>query len=944
MLNYAGAITCTNADPRDSDPGNGFDNAIELTTANATGYSITLINEATGTLTGVDFGIFAQTAGDDSPIHIDNAAQITAGGTAIRGGTSSSGTSLTIINSGELTAGQDGISARFASDTNITITNTGDISAGESGIFASTGLNSDNSVNIENHAAIEANFAGIYTFVAFDSTVVVNNTGEITAQDSGIHIYGFYYNTVQVTNTAQITSGLDASQDGDAIKVRLTAGDISITNTAALKAHGSGIYAYAKYGEIYINNTAGIEAGNDGIRARFNCDSERCSDEGGNITIVNQAQIAAGQTGIYANTPDGDVAIVNTATVNAPVHGIAAYAQGTGNSIAIVNFGSVAAGAYGIFATTTGPSSTNFIGNAGTVHGASAGIVSYSNTFTHIVNTGSISAGNLLAIHAKGTGDALVQNAGLITGYVIFDFNDVFHNQSGGTFEARRTSFFGQGFDQFINDGVVHTAANPNASETTRFVDLEQFQNRGLISMVDGKEGDQFQISQVVGAKSGLTFSGSGKSTLAVDAYLGPPGSKSDVFIIDGDVSGRTAITVNNTNPGPGSYNPTGIPVVYVNGKTNGNEFTLPGGPIDTGFFDYDLFFRPTGSGVFYLRNFINGTAHLLPQLVTGARDLFHATSETWLDRTADLRVLLNGGAPTHVPNLKDGGTTHVEEGGSFTPAVWVRGSGAWLSYDDKATTRVEGRTYEYNLDRDFDAGDLQTGIDFGARDFLTDGDIVVFGLLTGWVFADLDYDRLARQFDFSGIQAGGFVTYLNGGLFLDTLIKADFLDIEQRILGFPNSLDATNFGIRTDSGYRFGGFNGGFFFEPLATIEVIWSDIDSFAIGGNRVSFDDDPSVRGRLGLRVGTSYQAWEGTTLEPFIIGSVWGNLNGDNRATLVSNDTTFRLTDEVQDVWGVISGGLNIFNPGGNTSAFAKVDVTFGDDVDGLAARLGMRRTW
>jgi hypothetical protein len=43
-------------------------------------------------------------------------------------------------------------------------------------------------------------------------------------------------------------------------------------------------------------------------------------------------------------------------------------------------------------------------------------------------------------------------------------------------------------------------------------------------------------------------------------------------------------------------------------------------------------------------------------------------------------------------------------------------------------------------------------------------------------------------------------------------------------------------------------------------------------------------------------------------------------------------------------GVVSGGVNFFNPGGNTSVFAKVDVTFGDDVDGIAARAGMRRTW
>jgi outer membrane autotransporter protein len=72
---------------------------------------------------------------------------------------------------------------------------------------------------------------------------------------------------------------------------------------------------------------------------------------------------------------------------------------------------------------------------------------------------------------------------------------------------------------------------------------------------------------------------------------------------------------------------------------------------------------------------------------------------------------------------------------------------------------------------------------------------------------------------------------------------------------------------------------------------------IDGFTLGGNKVSFGDDPDVRGRLGLRVGTSVQAWAGTTMEPFVIGSLWGNLS-DNKATLVSTGTSFTLKDDCE----------------------------------------------
>jgi autotransporter family porin len=140
--------------------------------------------------------------------------------------------------------------------------------------------------------------------------------------------------------------------------------------------------------------------------------------------------------------------------------------------------------------------------------------------------------------------------------------------------------------------------------------------------------------------------------------------------------------------------------------------------------------------------------------------------------------------------------------------------------------------------------------------------------------------------------------------------------------LGFPGSLDATTVGVRTDSGYRFGSFHGGAFIEPLATISLNWAEIDGFTLGGNKVSFGDDPDVRGRLGLRVGTSLQAWTGTTMEPFVIGSLWGNLSDDNKATLVSTGTSFTLKDDLQDVWGEVSAGVNFFNPSANTSVFAK----------------------
>ena len=70
---------------------------------------------------------------------------------------------------------------------------------------------------------------------------------------------------------------------------------------------------------------------------------------------------------------------------------------------------------------------------------------------------------------------------------------------------------------------------------------------------------------------------------------------------------------------------------------------------------------------------------------------------------------------------------------------------------------------------------------------------------------------------------------------------------------------------------------------------------------------------------MRVGTTTQLGYGITAEPFVIGSLWGNLSNDNQATLVSTGTAFILEDHLQDVWGEVSGEVNFFNPTASTSS-------------------------
>ena len=520
--------------------------------------------------------------------------------------------------------------------------------------------------------------------------------------------------------------------------------------------------------------------------------------------------------GIIAQTTTGAATVRNSgrvATNAAYSYGIYAFTGGPNAPLTIVNSGDVTAKgggpngyALGMFVGSYDPTSPILINNSGTVWGDDQGlhIHAYGGSSATIINTGSISAGTLLAIDAHhGTGDVDIFNAGTITGFIRLDANDRFINQAGGVFEARRTSDFGDGggagdADLFRNEagGTVHTAEDFSTSETTRFLNLERFENRGLISTVDGGTGDRFILSNTPGGTD-LDFVASGNSTLAVDAFLGgPSNSSADTFTVEGDVSGVTTVQVNNTNPGPGVFNPDGIRVVTVTGATPNSDGFQLAEPIDAGFFDYDLFFTPTGSGFWELRSLPGGGAFLLPQLVTAAQDIWHQTSSTWFDRTADLRVLLNGGPAL---TAYDPGGKSLEAVGPYplTPAVWARGSGGWLDRDDTERTSAYGRNYTFDLDRDLEAIDFQVGMDFGKRDFWSQGDALVFGLLGGFVHGDLDYDALARNFDFDGGQVGAYATYLNGGLFVDTLLNVHLYSLETSTLGFPSSLDANTVGLR---------------------------------------------------------------------------------------------------------------------------------------------------
>jgi autotransporter family porin len=746
-------------------------------------------------------GIYAQTARDSS-IGIVNSADVT----VIAGGTSrgidafvfaprTSGRNISLENSGAIevvsTEGSaQGIRARIASvltDTFIDIVNQGDVSV---------------------TAAVNAD--GIYARLPGPLSIV--NSGDIDA--SGTVARGIYAGTF-ANNYSGLSTAIAISNTG---RISAGTGIQALTSGNATVDGGNAGIAIHNAGDVFSNgvvNAGAIYTATLGSAVGENSNVGIAIDNTGELTAVRGGIVA----GVFGSADgagsNAGIAISNAGAINA-LYGVYAVTKGNANGdgsnvgIAISNSGAITGSAVAILARSYG--SANGAGsnaginieNSGSAFGGTgAGIYAYSNTATTIINSGYVSGASLLAIQANGPGNATIYNSGLITGFILLDADDTFINERGGVFETKLVSDFGAGNDLFRNEqgGTVLAASNAKAIEWSSFVGLERFENAGLISLQDGQAGDSFEISNTIGARD-LSFVASSGSTLAIDAFLGGPGSTADNLIINGDISGKTELKVNNTNTGPGTF-AQAIPVIYANGNVSSDAFFL-NQPIDTGFFNYDLFFRPTGSGVFELRSFLGAGAFVLPQLETAAQDIWHEGSDTWFDRSTDLRVLLNGGGAAPLAYGPDG-APGAAPAGNMTPAVWARGSGNWLDREDSESVSAYGRSYKYNLNRDLETVDFQSGIDLGKRGLLSDNDILVFGALGGFIHSDLDYDAINRLFSFEGGQVGGYATYLRGGLFVDTLVNVHLMEVETRTLGFPNSLDATTVGVRTDSGYRFG-------------------------------------------------------------------------------------------------------------------------------------------
>ena len=164
--------------------------------------------------------------------------------------------------------------------------------------------------------------------------------------------------------------------------------------------------------------------------------------------------------------------------------------------------------------------------------------------------------------------------------------------------------------------------------------------------------------------------------------------------------------------------------------------------------------------------------------------------------------------------------------------------------------------------------------------------------------------------------------------------------------------LDIQSDAVSSSAGYRvdFESLLGSelpFFVEPSTSLSYTSTSIGTFPVTGGAIRIGTIDSVLGRLGVRVGTAFQASDRIVLQPFVTGSVWNEFAGDVRSRFVSvnivNDPTAFvpiLTNRV-GTFGQVGVGSSFRILDTPILGYIRSDFRFGDRLEGYALNGGIR---
>ena len=367
------------------------------------------------------------------------------------------------------------------------------------------------------HAASNA-----YGLLNASAQTTVFNTGDITTSGSksagivadatALALNGNSTAYVNVVNWGKITTSGSRSAGVLLSASGATAG-ITLTNHNGIYALGKKYHAIVADAHgadtwITINNNAdgGLIQGNLQLSSKYSV-----LNNAGKWKMKGDSNFGPGTHDTVNNS--GVVSMINLATI----------VTVTTNAGSISNVGNVSV-------STVGGSNSSSNSNSGSISPDQSGGISNTNSGTlTTTNSGSITQDNSGTVNQNQN----VTNNITVTNNISY---------SGTPRVTTVTSYVdgaapGAGYYAF-GSVLPHKVKNPSGQFHTVFIDgLETWNNNGgLITMKDGYANQQI----VLGPHT--NFNGTGNSRLEVDAFLGGPGSRADILVIGGNVTGTTHV------------------------------------------------------------------------------------------------------------------------------------------------------------------------------------------------------------------------------------------------------------------------------------------------------------------------------------------------------------------------------------------------------------------
>ena len=514
-----------------------------------------------------------------------------------------------------------------------------------------------------------------------------------------------------------------------------------------------------------------------------------------------------------------------------------------------------------------------------------------------VTNAGTIAGGSGYALMVDG-GSAEVTNSGVIEGRLLFGAgDDLIVNR--GVFAAVGDSDLGAGMDVLRNSGTIRVLQGAAVAGQVSLLGLEGFENSGTVDLRNGHGGDSLNVAG--------DFSGLSGSALGLDVTFGSATS-ADRLVVAGRATGGTAIALDVTNPESATLLDGQLTLVKAGAGSEADAFTIANP--DIGFIHYGIAFD-AAAGTYQLTGDAGAPVYRAMNALEGAANVWNRGTAGWEAHLADGRdgPLARG---WHLWGQLDGG----EDRRSNLRDVALPGGSA---------------RYDLGYRQSYSGGRL--GVDF------VSSATTAFGLLGNYATSDQHSHASSDAIQHEVVSVGGYAAFQSGPLFAGALAQYghDSMTARDPQLGWSARLGGVLYGAEAQVGARFGSET--FYGEAAASLSYVHNHVSALRAMGQTIRFDASNGLQGKIGARVGTSFDLRGGSKATLYAGANAVHEMGRGNSGTFMSGGESETVRAPRTGTYGEGSIGLAVAGKG-RLSGFIEATGNAGGGFDGLGARMGI----